>query len=187
MFALYAPKLYADYHRELNKLYEYYDNLRRVFPDSVFTAASANFGPQAFTHMHLDHANRPVGWCAIFATGKFDHVKGGHLILDELRLVIEFPSGSTVLIPSATCTHGNTPIGKDETRMVLTQYAAGGLFRFIEYGFRTWKSLLADPECADDVRRLNEKRKTRGLDQLQLYSKYDELHEDRIAAGVIPA
>lgn len=182
---MYGPKLYAEYWNELNKLYDYYDDLRRVFPDSVFAAASANFGPQAVSCTHLDHANRPVGWCAIFALGNFNPVLGGHLILHEFRLIVEFPPGSTILIPSATCSHGNSPIGKDETRMVLTQYAAGGLFRFIEYGFRTWKSLLADPDSADKVASLDANRKTRWFEQLKLWSKYDELHEDRIEAGIV--
>lgn len=32
--------------------------------------------------------------------------------------------------------HGNTPIGADETRFGFTQYAAGGLFRWVDNGFK---------------------------------------------------
>jgi len=67
---------------------------------------------------------------------------GGHLILFGLKLVIQFPSGSTALIPSGCIAHGNTPIHTGETRMSIAQYASGGLFRWVSYGFRSAKSLL---------------------------------------------
>jgi hypothetical protein len=38
--------------------------------------------------------------------------------------------------------HGNTLIGEGEIRLSITQYAAGGLFRWVAYGFRSAKSLL---------------------------------------------
>lgn len=56
--------------------------------------------------------------------------------------MIQFPVGSTVLIPSGCMEHGNTPIGDGETRLSIAQYAAGGLFRWVAYGFRSAKSLL---------------------------------------------
>ncbi|KAF8176788.1 hypothetical protein BJ912DRAFT_857245 [Pholiota molesta] len=62
--------------------------------------------------------------------------KGGHLILWEPRLVVEFPPGSLLLIPSATITNSNTPVAPNEARASFTQYAPGGLFRYVGYGFR---------------------------------------------------
>ena len=38
--------------------------------------------------------------------------------------------------------HGNTPIRDGEVRLSITQYAAGGLFRWVSYGFQSAKSLL---------------------------------------------
>jgi hypothetical protein len=38
--------------------------------------------------------------------------------------------------------HGNTPIGEGEIRLSIAQYAAGGLFRWVAYGFRSAKTLL---------------------------------------------
>lgn len=57
------------------------------------------------------------------------------MFLYDVKLVIEFPPGSTILIPSSIMRHGNTPIGKNETRMGITQYAAGALFRWVDNGF----------------------------------------------------
>ncbi|KAI0039143.1 hypothetical protein FA95DRAFT_1456579, partial [Auriscalpium vulgare] len=112
-------------------------SLTKAFEGSVFPTATFNFGPQAQTKPHRDNKNIPYGWCAITALGNFDHAKGGHLILWELKLVIEFPPGSTILIPSAILTHSNTPIQDGETRQSFTQYCAGDLVRWQAYGYRT--------------------------------------------------
>lgn len=57
--------------------------------------------------------------------------------MKELKLIVEFPASSTILIPSAVITHSNTPVGEHETRSSLVQYAAGGLFRWVENGYMT--------------------------------------------------
>ena len=56
------------------------------------------------------------GWCAITALEKFNFKWGGHLILWDLHwdLHIDFPPGSTILIPSASLFHGNTAIQTGE-------------------------------------------------------------------------
>ena len=63
--------------------------------------------------------------------GDFDPTKGSHLVLWECKLVIEFPPGSTILIPSAIITHSNVPIQAGEKRYSVTQYATGVLFRWV--------------------------------------------------------
>ena len=84
---------------------------------------------------HIDHNNLSHGLCALTALGAYDHTLGGHLILFGLKLVVQFPVGSTVLIPSGCMEHGNTPIREGETRLSIAQYAAGGLLRWVAYGF----------------------------------------------------
>ncbi|KAJ6565657.1 hypothetical protein B0H10DRAFT_1965627 [Mycena sp. CBHHK59/15] len=90
-------------------------------------AFGQNF-PKEFAHykVNLDSGNVASGQCAITVAGNFDHTEGGHLILHEFKLVIEFPSGATALIPSATVTHSNTPLQEGEEHFSFTQYAAGG-------------------------------------------------------------
>ncbi|KAH6880232.1 hypothetical protein BKA70DRAFT_1239023 [Coprinopsis sp. MPI-PUGE-AT-0042] len=142
-FKKWSPKIYH-YYRTCMALLEQHDpSLRRPFLGSVYPAATFNFGPRTTCVPHIDHANLPFGWCAISSLGTFDPAQGGHLVLKELRLVIEFPPGSVILIPSAVVTHGNTPVSSDEKRYSFTQYAAGGLFRWVEHGFQTDTSLLA--------------------------------------------
>ena len=102
-----------------------------------------NLGPQTVTRKHVDHFNIPFGWCAITALGNFDHTRGGHLVLWELKLIIEFPAGSTIFIPSAIINHSNLAIQPHEQRYSLTQYTAGGIARWVACGFKTLKSLAA--------------------------------------------
>ena len=85
--------------------------------------------------------NCPFGWCSVQALGNYNYKTGGHLILWELKLIVEFPPGSLILLPSATITHSNVAVDEGETRVSFTQFAAGGLFRYVDYGFRTQAQL----------------------------------------------
>ncbi|KAF7970728.1 hypothetical protein HWV62_23180 [Athelia sp. TMB] len=135
--SLWCPRLHRYYCTTLSRLFQRHPLLRRNFKNSVFPFTTINFGPRTCCFPHTDANNLPYGLCAITALGSFDPALGGHLILWDLKTVVEFPPGSTILIPSATIRHSNTPIQKDETRYSFTQYAAGGLFRWVEHGFQT--------------------------------------------------
>ncbi|KAI0058287.1 hypothetical protein BV25DRAFT_1811048 [Artomyces pyxidatus] len=173
VFARYAPKLYQYYCSTLDLLFNQMPHLRRPFPGSIFTAASFNFGPQTVTYCHVDQANVPFGLCAIAALGDFDPEKGGHVYLWELGLVIEFPSGSIIKLPSGSVHHGNTPIRPHEFRCSFTTYCAGGLFRWVAYGFRTAAAFARrDPV---GKRRFNASLSTRWRECLNLFSKASEL------------
>ncbi|KAL7284430.1 hypothetical protein ACG7TL_001720 [Trametes sanguinea] len=142
-FQLFAPRLYDYYEDSMNALYLQDPSLRPNFTNNVFAAATFNLGPRTISYTHLDHLNLPWGWCAITAVGNFDPIAGGHIVLHDLRMVIEFPPGSTILIPSAILRHSNTTIAADERRYSFTQFSAGGLFRWIEHGFQPAKNAPA--------------------------------------------
>jgi hypothetical protein len=120
-------------------------DLRRPYDSEVgvFPCRSFNIGHQSVSSPHTDSANLAQGWCSITPLGSFDPKKGGHLVLWDFGLIIEFPPGSTVLIPSALITHSNTPIQKGETRFCIVQYAAGGIFRWAENDCMLEKEWLA--------------------------------------------
>lgn len=145
----------------------------RNFDKSVFACAAVNFGPNVRTNKHRDMLNLAFGWCAITALGRFDHTLGGHLILWEAKLIVEFPSGSTCLIPSSCLTHSNTPIQPGERRASFTQYTAGGVFRWVENGFRTDKHLLQHDRGRHDT--IIEQRKQNWVNGLALFSTLEEL------------
>ncbi|KAH9012454.1 hypothetical protein EDB85DRAFT_1877742 [Lactarius pseudohatsudake] len=52
-------------------------------------------------------ANLPNGLCAVVSMGNCDHTPGGHLVLHELKHIMEFPPGYVILLPSASITHSN--------------------------------------------------------------------------------
>ncbi|KAJ7025084.1 hypothetical protein C8F04DRAFT_896094, partial [Mycena alexandri] len=52
------------------------------------------------------------------------------------KLVIRFPLGATILIPSAIVRHSNRPIRAHQKHFSFVQYTAGGLFRWIFNGFQ---------------------------------------------------
>ncbi|KAJ7896245.1 hypothetical protein B0H14DRAFT_3425604 [Mycena olivaceomarginata] len=116
LFQCYAPDLHAYYGDTMNKLYEWNPALLRNFPCkvSIFAATTFNFCPRIVTFPHLDFANLAWGWCAITVLSDFDPNCGSHLILWDLKLIIRFPPGSTILIPSALIQHSNTSIQAHE-------------------------------------------------------------------------
>ncbi|PBK58707.1 hypothetical protein ARMSODRAFT_900187, partial [Armillaria solidipes] len=136
VFAAWAPSLFQHYAIHLKELFLSDNSLVLNFTNSIFAACTFNFGPQTICFEHTDSRNLPFGWCAIMALGCFNPKKGGHFVLWDLKLVIEFPLGSTILIPSAVLRHSNTAISRKETRYSFTQYTAGGLFRWVDQGFQ---------------------------------------------------
>ncbi|KAJ7710235.1 hypothetical protein B0H14DRAFT_3524886 [Mycena olivaceomarginata] len=108
---------------------EDHPHLTRNWERSVFSQATFNFGPRAWTFKHRDILNVTFGMCVVQALGDFNPKEGGHIILWELKLVIEFPPGRPHPYP----------------------YTGGGLFRYVDNGFRTEKALAEqDPEDTVD-------------------------------------
>jgi len=166
------PRLYQYYEEQLDRLYEHHPSFSRIFPRSVYPCIAFNFG-QVRCWKHRDVLNCPFGMCAITALGQFNSKEGGHLIIWELKLVIEFPHASTILLPSALFTHSNTPVPSGQTRLSITQYCPGGLFRWVDNGFQTEDAFkAADPE---GFRRMCARKDLQWEKGLALLSTRDEL------------
>ncbi|KAI0676184.1 hypothetical protein C8Q78DRAFT_960830, partial [Trametes maxima] len=169
-FRLFAPKLHEYYSDTLNALEARHPRLKRNFKNSVFARITFNLGPRTVTYVHIDQNNLPAGLCAITALGDFNPELGGHLILWDVGLIIEFPPGATMLIPSALLHHSNAAIRPGEKRYSLTQYSAGGLFRWVECGFKTKKDFDAE---GGSFKLSGSERWAEGL---RLYSKWADLN-----------
>ncbi|KAJ7616999.1 hypothetical protein DFH06DRAFT_1012646 [Mycena polygramma] len=180
--AMYAPKLYRYYCEVLKGLFEHHPELIHLFLNSIFPSATFNCGPDAFTFDHVDFLNVVHGLCGVTSAGDFNHKLGGHMYLRQLGIVFEFPSGATSLIPSGCVNHGNTPIREGETRHSITQYAAGGLFRWAAYGYKSAKDLCATEGGKEARARFDGVPGARWEWALNLFSKYDELAADRTAS-----
>ncbi|KAJ7326467.1 hypothetical protein DFH08DRAFT_710686, partial [Mycena albidolilacea] len=139
LFRAWNPAVHTLYVYILDALTTANSDLRRNFELrlSAFAATTINFGPSTVTLPHIDALNLAWGWCAITALGFFDPDLGGHLVLWDLRLIIRFPPGSTILIPSAILRHSNISIRSNERRYSFTQYSAAGLFRWVDNGLRS--------------------------------------------------
>jgi hypothetical protein len=105
--------------------------------------------------------------------GSFNPVLGGHMILWDLGIFVQFPPGSQVLLPSAIAYHSNTKISDDETRSSFTQFCPGGIFRWMDAGCKLEKGLSGN-EKENYLRQRKERRKLLSLD---LFSTIDELKE----------
>jgi hypothetical protein len=169
----YVPRLYDFYHKRTIPARRTLRHLRPNWTKSVYSGAAFNLGPQVVTYFHRDCQNLPFGMCAIHALGRFDPTKGGHLVLKEPKLMIEFPPGSLILLPSATITHGNTPVREGETRFSFTQYTAGALFRFVDNGFRTQEEFKTQDKKGYE--QMLEEKETRYAMGLGLWSTVEEL------------
>ncbi|KAF8877012.1 hypothetical protein CPB85DRAFT_1184797, partial [Mucidula mucida] len=136
LFRTYNKPMYDVYEEHQRRLHASNPRLRKNFVNSVFSCLTVNSGPRTVTDPHADSANRPDGWCGITCCGPFDYKRGGQLVLWDLKLVIDFPPGCTIFIPSALLVHSNCPIQPGERRYSMTQYTAGGLFRWAANGFQ---------------------------------------------------
>ncbi|KAJ7605330.1 hypothetical protein FB45DRAFT_767179, partial [Roridomyces roridus] len=129
--------IYSAYHRNKRSLLARQPGLRGVFPKSPFASITVNLGPFSVSPPHADQGNKADGMCCITALGEYDPDQGGHLVLWDYDLIVRFPPGCAILIPSAVVTHSNTPIQDGEERFSLLQYSAGGLFRWAANGYKT--------------------------------------------------
>lgn len=174
--AFWAPDLYDYYIDHLGPLFQDDPELKRNFKNSIFPCATVNFGPVTCMFDHVDPCNLPFGMCAITALGNFNHSQGGHLVLWDLKLVIEVPAGATILLPSATLRHSNTAIQPGETRFLFTQYAAGGLFRWADQGKQCTKAFwasLSDDEWEEEMA----KSEARWREGVKLFSALPSLQQ----------
>lgn len=113
--------------------------------------------------------------------GSFDYTKGGHLILWDLKLVIQFPPGSTVLIPSSVLYHSNAAIQAGERRYSFTQYSAGGLFRWADNGFQSVNDYLGgmEPERRATVQEALSNQLAFGLSHFSTLDELEKRHKNR--------
>ncbi|KAJ7019135.1 hypothetical protein C8F04DRAFT_976143, partial [Mycena alexandri] len=182
LFMAFAPNLHEYYRAtyaalcDWDRLQRRTKHIRRNFPErySVFTTATYNFGPVTVTLPHIDFGNLAWGWCAVTALGNFDPDRGGHLVLWDLNLIIRFPPGSTILLPSAILRHSNLKIGPGETRYSFTQFTPAGIFRWVYNDFRTDKDINADKSTTQAEREQRKHdRARRWQEGIRMYCKWD--------------
>jgi len=185
MYATYGAKNYKYTKDTVEAIKKHYDGLedksllrRRDYDKflGVFPCRTFNLGQQSVSVPHTDHNNLAQGWCSITPLGNFDSVAGGHLVLWDLGLIVQFPPGTTALIPSSLILHFNTPIQPGEVRYSIVQYASGHLFRWVKNGFCTNTDLKkqATKEELEQWKRENDGRWKSAVDS---FTTLEELHK----------
>jgi hypothetical protein len=176
----------------MTKLREWNPALKSIVEDTAFAACTLNFGPRVKTLVHTDLKNLPWGLCAVTALGNYNPDTGGHIILWDIKKVIRFPPGltlflltviachtnvdvgsilppgSTIFLPSAVARHSNVDIAENEERMSITQYSAGSLFRWVDYGFKSVANYLKQVG-QDVIQKKTDERWKNGLSMFTLY------------------
>ena len=171
VLALLAPKMYKTFADKLHRLFEHMPGLNRYAPMSVFTTASFDFNDGRPCRIHDHHPNGSLGWCSLYAGGDYDPTTGGHLYLPQVQLLIEFPPGATVLLPS-NLVYGIVPVAPGQTRYTFSQYIPADLIRYVDNGFCTRRSETG--ECTLPLH-LN----------LDLLSHVEGLDDDRRSTGLL--
>ncbi|KAE9388375.1 hypothetical protein BT96DRAFT_1004242 [Gymnopus androsaceus JB14] len=134
-YKCYCPNMYEHFKVNDEALRQWKPSLRQNFPKSVFAATTINFGPETITNIHVDSRNSAPASCAVTSLGPFNSHHGGEIVLWNLGLIVRFPPGCTLLLPSALIVHLNLAIQPGEQRFSITQYSAATLSRFVENGF----------------------------------------------------
>lgn len=96
------------------------------------------------------------------------------MVLEDFKVIIDFPPGWTCLIPSACVRHGNTAIQAGERRYSFTQYISGNLFRWVRHGFRLASSLPDEERTTIDGTAEARLRET-----LSLFTVHGQYAKDR--------
>ena len=169
----FAPEMYKLNHGLICGLHRRDTTLPLDAKRSIFAARTFNISGNVATYPHKDFMNHAPNWCAITALGRFNPDRGGHIILWEYRLIVRFPPGSTICIPSATVTHSNVQVARGEVRMSFTQYTAAGLFRWAACKFQSMQDFSKNhPE---EKQRMDDSVEKRVEDGLRLYMKASDL------------
>ncbi|KAJ7865250.1 hypothetical protein B0H13DRAFT_1898644 [Mycena leptocephala] len=122
LFAAFAPACFRLAGSLVDSLFADDPTLKRPFP-GAWTNVTFALGPQSVTHALWISSSIRWCWISITALGSFDPQRGGHLILWDLGRLLEFPPGTTILIPSLL-RFSIARIQPGETRYSITQYAA---------------------------------------------------------------
>lgn len=69
--------------------------------------------------------------------------------------------------------------------MVMTQYSSGGIYRFVEQGFRIIGELRQTNQGLARILDSPDYKKARKERQVHLFSKVKDLHADRVQCGVV--
>ncbi|KAJ7664350.1 hypothetical protein DFH06DRAFT_897559, partial [Mycena polygramma] len=105
---------------------------------SVFSAATFELGgPHCRNSATGAPPSHQAGtWSIITSLGKYAALRGGHIILWDLGLVVTFPIGCTILLPTGLVRYSFVKVRPGERRYSLVQWAGAGIAHWFRNGRR---------------------------------------------------
>ncbi|KAJ7128206.1 hypothetical protein C8R43DRAFT_836004, partial [Mycena crocata] len=114
---------------------------RALYPNdsTVYSAAIIELGGPHRREIAPGIADRfeAASWSVLHALGKYKSPSGGHVIFWDLGLVVAFPAGASILIPTGLIWYSFVKVREGETRYSILQYAGSGIGRWFQNGQRT--------------------------------------------------
>ncbi|KAJ7062988.1 hypothetical protein B0H15DRAFT_794753 [Mycena belliarum] len=154
---------------------------RALYPSdaSVFSAATFELGgPHSRTHPSgTPYRHQAAGWSILTALGSYSSMRGGHIILWDLGLVVSFPVGSSILIPTGLVRYSFVTVRPNERRYSLLQWAGSGIPRWFRNGKRSDVEFAVNATREEHVAR-EERRQAAHAEALDLFPIEAELPDD---------
>lgn len=167
------PKTAEYYWSTQDTLGEVYDNCTAPVSGLPFSSFTFNTDDQCICSAHVDGLNLSFGLCLICPLGDFNPQNGGHLILHNLKMILEAAPGSMIFIPSALISHENVKIGRGERRHAITAYTPAAIFQHIDrMTSQSSKSPLPTPISHKELKRRGDHVWTTGVSLLPHISEF---------------
>ncbi|KAJ7629777.1 hypothetical protein DFH06DRAFT_1005813 [Mycena polygramma] len=111
---------------------------------------------------------------AVTVVGSWDHTKGGGILFDEDKGMVQLKPGATVLYPAGTKAVTFVAIAPHEKRYFFRQFVHAGVLRWVQKGGRSdteFDNLASPTESAQ----WNALRNRRGRDSIKLFGKLGDV------------
>ncbi|KAG8806099.1 hypothetical protein FRC17_005180 [Serendipita sp. 399] len=100
--------------------------------ESTWTSCTLNVGPRTVIQPYIADEHLACGICALYVTGQFDSTKGGHVVFDDIQLIMEACPGDLFLYPSGLLTRSSTPVGPEEVRRSIMFWTCADTVRHFD-------------------------------------------------------
>ncbi|KAJ7180031.1 hypothetical protein C8R43DRAFT_1117376 [Mycena crocata] len=166
---------------------------RALYPtdSSVYSAVSLELGGPHCRGIPQGDPERSevASWSILTALGKYSALHGGHIIFWDLGLVVCFPVGASILIPSALVRYSFVKVRDHEKRYSILQYAGAGIGRWFQNGKRTDVEFAVNATAEEHAAR-EQRRVDAHATATQMFPRPEDLDECSLAfpfTGSIPA
>ncbi|KAJ7086889.1 hypothetical protein B0H15DRAFT_801511 [Mycena belliarum] len=182
LLQVYCPTAFSALQAEKLAFLEHKRSALYPCDSSVFSSTTFEFGgPHRRTSSNGQPDRFQAGaWSVLHALGNYAPTRGGHVIFWDLGIVVCFPSGSTILIPTGVIHYSFVKVREDEFRYSLLQWAGAGISRWLANGHRTDLEFAVHATAAEHAQR-EETRMYAHMDAVDAFPLEEELPDEDIS------